>query len=132
MYGYPYSPIYGTPTNYNQPQQTQDERIWVQNEASAEAYLVAPSGFARLWSANDNKFYEKRADATGRPLPMEIYEYKRISPKIATLSDEPNKLSSEDIDAKIEALSARIEALEKAKKGATKNVKQSDTDDTGV
>jgi len=127
MYTFPY---YQTPQqNYNQI--TQDERIWVQNEASAEAYLLAPNGFARLWDSSQNKFYEKRADATGRPLQMEVYEYKRISPKLATEDSNLNKLSFDDINAKIEAINARIEALE-VKKGSAKHDKQSNSDDTGV
>jgi len=59
-----------------QPTST-DERIWVQSEQAAEAYLVAPSSFVRLWDSNKPIFYEKRADATGKPFPMEIYEYSR-------------------------------------------------------
>lgn len=139
MNGYPYYQNFGYQPNFTQPQQnftqqstTQDERIWVQNETSAEAYLLAPNGFARLWDSSTNRFYEKRADATGRPLPMDIYEYKRISPNLSTLGDNASKLSREDIDAKFEAITQRLEALENAKKGAGKNVKQSVTDDTGV
>lgn len=138
MYGYPY---YQNNFNqaqtsfnqgFNQAQTPQDERIWVSSQQAGEAYLISPNGFARLWDSSQPRFYEKRADSTGRPLPMEIYEYKRISPQITTLTDDIKKLSTEDIDAKIEALSARIEALENAKKGAGKNAKQSNTDDTSI
>lgn len=71
MYGYQY---------YNQPsynQAPQDDRIWVQSKQAAEAYLVAPGGFVRLWDTNGNVYYEKRADASGRPLPLDVYEYSR-------------------------------------------------------
>lgn len=138
MYGYPYYPNYqnnfGTQQNFTQTQQntTQDERIWVQNETSAEAYLLAPNGFARLWDSSKPVFYEKRADATGRPLPIDTYEYKRVMPQIATLSDDTIKTSYEEINAKIEAINERIEALEKAKKGAVKNGTKSSTDDTSI
>lgn len=88
MYGYPnylqnYQPKYQN--NYAQQQQPQqntspqDERIWVQNETSAEAYLLAPNGFVRLWDSGRPVFYEKRADATGRPMPMRMFEYKEVS-----------------------------------------------------
>lgn len=137
MYGYPYYQNYnqnsfGSQPSYTQAQTPQDERIWVSSQQAGEAYLISPNGFARLWDSSQPRFYEKRADSTGRPLPMEIYEYKRISPQITTLTDDMNKLSTEDIDAKFEALSARIEALENAKKGAGKNAKQSITDDTSI
>ena len=138
MYGYPY---YQNNFNqaqtsfnqgFNQAPATQDERIWVSSQQAGEAYLISPNGFARLWDSSQPRFYERRADSSGRPLPMEIYEYKRISPQIETLASETSKLSQDDIEAKFEALNARIEALENVKKGAVKNGKQSVTDDTSV
>mgnify|MGYP003293529492 CR=1 FL=1 len=103
-----------------------DERIWVQNETAADSYLVAPNGFVRLWDASVNRFYEKRADATGRPLPMDVYEYsKKNGP-----APEPIKEDDSDIRKEIAALQARIEALEKIKE-VKKNVKSKpDAEDT--
>lgn len=109
-----------------QPPST-DERIWVQNETAADSYLIAPNGFVRLWDASSNRFYEKRADATGRPLPMDVYEYTKKT------SNEPIKDKEETMDYKkeIEALQLRIEALEQ--KGQIKNAKRKpDADDTDV
>lgn len=130
----PYGLTFGQPyqTYAQQNAVVPDERIWVQNETAAEAYLLAPNGFARLWDSSSNRFYEKRADATGRPLPMDIYEYKRILPQIQGNTEETSKLSYEEINAKFEEISQRIEALEKAKKGAVKNAKQSDTDNSSL
>ena len=129
MYNYPNYTNY----NANTPRQNAfpDERIWVQNETSAEAFLLAPSGFARLWDSSQPRFYEKRADATGRPLHMEIYEYKRVTPQINAPTEEVNKLPLEDINAKIEAINERIDRLEQ-KKGAVKNATKSNADDTSV
>lgn len=61
----------------SQPQQ--DDRIWVTSEAAAEAYMVAPGGFVRLWDSNKPVFYEKWADMSGKPLPMNIVDYKSRS-----------------------------------------------------
>ena len=108
-----------------------DERIWVQNETSAEAYLLAPGGFARLWDSSTNRFYEKRADATGRPLPMEVYEYTRVLPQNEVLNSNADKIPMEEINARFDEITSRIDALEKVKK-VTKNAKQSDADDSGV
>ena len=58
-----------------QAQQAQDDRIWVANEAAANAYMVVANGFVRLWDSSQPIFYEKRADASGRPYPMVVYEY---------------------------------------------------------
>lgn len=106
-------------------QAPQDERIWVQNQTSAEAYLVAPNGFVRLWDSSAPVFYEKRADATGRPYPLDIYEYSRKKPQNPILdNDSTNGLRDE-----IEALKARLSALEGIKEGAKKNAKQSNAND---
>lgn len=109
---YPYQFQY-QPINQPSPQPpTQDERIWVQSEQAAESYLVAPNGFVRLWDANKPVFYEKRADATGRPLPIEAYTYSRYEEQ----PPEENPLIE-----KISMLEERISALEgkgKKKKGA--------------
>lgn len=109
MYGFNAYPNYQT--NFNQPLSqpvTQDERIWVQNETSAEAYLVAPNGFVRLWDSSKPIFYEKRADATGRPMPMEMYEYT----KIASNRGLGNADEQCAINERIDGLIKRIEALE--------------------
>lgn len=116
--------------NYNmQPQMPQqmpqqaDERIWVQNDTSAEAYLVAPSGFVRLWDSSGKFFYEKRADASGRPYPMKKYEYKEVN-----ASDQIETTPKIDYMEEINALKERISALEK--KGKPINAKSNTNDAT--
>lgn len=99
-----------------QPQQTYqqtqmqskpDERIWVQSEAQAEAYLVASNGFVRLWHISEPVFYEKGCDAMGRPTPMTAYRYEKIENRG---TNSPNgAIAFED---KINALERRITALE--------------------
>lgn len=64
------------PPQQMQQQSNPDERIWVQGQGAAEAYLVAPNSFVRLWDSQAPIFYEKRADQTGRPF-LEVFEYKR-------------------------------------------------------
>lgn len=108
--------------SYNQPINqpvSQDERLWVQSEQAAEAYLVAPGGFVRLWDSTKPVFYEKRTDASGRPLPMDVFEYQRRS--------VANQI---DIASELNELKERIAALE-VKKGVKVNAK-SNTDDTAV
>lgn len=93
----------------------QDERIWVQGEGAAQAYLVAPNSFVRLWDSQSPVFYEKRADQSGRPY-METYEYKRKDQQTPS-REIPQSVPSVDYEEKIKALEARIEALE----GGTKH-----------
>lgn len=125
------------PQNYVQPQMqvpTLDERIWVQNENAADAYLVAPGSFVRLWDANNNLFYEKRTDATGRPLPMDVYEYNLRQAQTAT-EKAKNDDATIALQNQLEALQRRIEVLENADKNekgqAKTNAKRkSDSDDS--
>lgn len=59
------------------PAPAPDERIWVQGEVAAASWPVTANGFVRLWDSTAHVFYEKRADAQGKPLPLEVYDYKR-------------------------------------------------------
>ena len=107
FYNYPQYPQYGAMPDQLQQYRTQnipqqDEKIYVQGRGSAEAYLVAPGAFVRLWDTNENLFYEKRADQNGRPY-METYEYHRCD-------QVPERHI--DYEAKIKALEERIAALE--------------------
>ena len=116
--------MYGFQNNYfNQP--AADERIWVQNQTAAEAYLMAPNSFVRLWDANQPVFYEKRSDVTGRPMPLEIYEYAKRKPIEAPLTNN----ATVDYQKELEALQRRVEALER---GINESVSESDANDTEV
>lgn len=124
-----YQPNYSMQQNLQSAQPTNDERIWVQGRNSADAYLVAPNGFVRLWDSLTNCFYEKRADATGRPYPIEVYEYKRIEAQRPPLTCE----STNDYSEQIKSLEERIAQLEKGvKKEVKKNVSKSNADDNRV
>lgn len=114
---------------------TVDDRIFVQGELAAQAYLVAPNSFVRLWDSTQNIFYEKRADASGRPY-MEVYEYKKrdnlttqgISESRNTI-DYDNKINA--LSVEISTLRGKIEALERMK-GADTNDAKSNADDSAV
>lgn len=114
-------------------QQNSDERIWVQGKNAAEAYLVAANGFVRLWDSNGQVFYEKRADASGRPC-METYEYKRLGAELPKTESE-NKSSTNDYSKEIDSLKARLAALEKRLNDggrANANVSESNANDSAV
>lgn len=49
-------------------------RIWVQGEAGAKSYLVAPNSVVDLWDSEAHTIYVKSADATGMPR-MQILDY---------------------------------------------------------
>ena len=130
---YGYQPMYTQPVpdqltqmKYNQ---NTDERIWVQGQNAAEAYLVAPNGFVRLWDSSKPVFYEKRADSVGRPF-METYEYTRKdadAPKInPSMTTERNIYADE-----INGLKSRLDVIENKLKEDSNDTK-SDANDTAV
>ena len=57
-----------------QPQPQQNDRIWVQGEAGAKSYLVAPNNSLTLWDSEKQTIYIKSADANGIP-SMKILDY---------------------------------------------------------
>lgn len=68
------------PMNYQQyyPQyQTQTQNngiIWVQGEAGAKSYMVAPNNTVQLWDSEKQVIYLKSADASGMP-SMRVLDY---------------------------------------------------------
>ena len=60
---------------YQVPQQTQQNGIiWIQGEAGAKSYMVAPNNTVTLWDSESQTIYLKSADATGMP-SMKILDY---------------------------------------------------------
>ena len=68
---------------YYQPQVQQNQQfphiasngiIWVQGEAGAKSYLVAPNTTVQLWDSENNVIYLKSADSSGLP-SMRILDY---------------------------------------------------------
>lgn len=71
----------GYPVMYPQmyyPQQYQqaptNDIKWVQGEAGAKSYLVAPNTTVQLWDSESQTIYLKSADASGMP-SMKILDY---------------------------------------------------------
>ena len=56
-----------------QPQQT-NGIIWVQGEAGAKSYLVAPNTTVQLWDSENNVIYLKSADVSGMP-SIKVLDY---------------------------------------------------------
>lgn len=70
-------PIMQQPVQQMQTPQPSDDRIWVQGVAGAKAYFVAPNATVVLWDTESPTLYVKSADATGKPLDMEIINLTR-------------------------------------------------------
>ena len=71
------------PTQYNAyptqmsaapTQPTQSSIIWVQGEAGAKSYLVAPNTTVQLWDSESQTIYLKSADGSGMP-SIKVLDY---------------------------------------------------------
>jgi predicted transcriptional regulator len=67
-----YYPQYQQPIQ--QPVQQNNGIIWVQGEAGAKSYLVAPNTTVQLWDSEKQVIYLKSADASGMP-NMKVLDY---------------------------------------------------------
>jgi hypothetical protein len=109
--GYPatYQPVYQVP----QPQSQQGSIIWVQGEAGAKSYMVAPNSTVTLWDSENQTIYLKSADASGMPsiktLDYTIREARNGANTAPVLTDD--KLSTFATKDEIKAVSDRITAI---------------------
>lgn len=84
-----------------QPTQTNQGLLWVQGEAAARSYLVAPSTTVLLMDSESQVFYLKSTDGSGMPLPLRIFDYterttQQSIPKVARQSLENEQMDLDD------------------------------------
>ena len=89
--GYPsYYPIQGNvPDQLSQlrmqqapltaPSQGNSGLVWVQGEAGAKSFLVAPGTTVMLMDSESPVFYLKSADQSGMPMPLRIFDFTERS-----------------------------------------------------
>jgi len=123
-----------SPINYSQPQFSQNNQlnqplgglIWVQGEAGAKSYLVAPNTTVQLWDSENQIIYLKSADASGMP-SMKIIDYTIRGANLPTADASINEgkfISKDELDAlnrKIERLEGEINKLKPHKKEEKRN-----------
>ena len=100
-----------------QPQMS-NNLIWVQGEAGAKSYLVAPNTTVQLWDSENQTIYLKSADASGMPsiktldytiresMPNNVNIAPTIDSNAFATKDEVNILAQQ-----IAALQGRLEGL---------------------
>lgn len=64
-------------TSLNNPPQTNQGLLWVQGEAAARSYLVAPNSTVLLMDSDASRFYIKSADNAGMP-SLRTFEYAEV------------------------------------------------------
>lgn len=94
--------------------------IWVQGEAAAKSYLVAPNATVVLFDTEGDKFYMKSADSSGMPLPLRTFAYTETKETVTEAPQKSASFTREDFDAaaadyvrksEFEKLKAEIETL---------------------
>lgn len=112
--------------------------IWVQGEAGAKAYLVAPGQTVQLWDSESNTLYIKSADERGVPAirvldyaeRTETHENASNSHECKCKSNFPSKEQFEQLTAKIDAIQAKLDGLmpevEETPKKTAKKAKEAD------
>lgn len=111
-------------------QANQDERIWVSSQSAAEAYLMTPNSFVRLWDSNAPVFYEKRTDGQGRPYPMDTYRYS-LEDRTNTKKDVSEKDNTE-IQERLQKLEERLALIESGMYGGGKHDSKSYSNDATI
>lgn len=111
------------PMNWQRP----DQQVinWVQGEAGAKSWFVAPGATVLLMDSEDMRFYLKTADANGMP-SMRVFQYTEVgAPKPQEAAPAGNYVTAEtfgrfkdEVLARLDELSAPVEvSLSRKKKG---------------
>lgn len=98
---------------FQQPQQQQTYNqglLWVQGEAGAKSFLVAPGASVLLMDSETPKFYIKSADNAGMP-NMRTFEYKEVLPNQNPQPLEESKTVGYATQEEIAELKKQIEEL---------------------
>lgn len=104
--------------------QTNQGLLWVQGEAGAKSYLVAPNTTVLLMDSEASRFYLKSTDGAGMP-NLRTFEYKEVLPN----APQPAQSDLDNLDdkyvtrAEYEALQAKYaEIMEKVNNFPTSNM----------
>ena len=106
-----YPQYYPTQLASSQIQQTNNGPIWVQGEAAAKSYLVAPNTTVALWDSENPVIYLKSADPSGLP-SMKVLDYTIRGGQ--PLNQNVEYATKDDL----EKLRAKIAEIKESLKGA--------------
>lgn len=129
-YNFPvgYQPMYYPTQSNNYPMQqsvspAQNSLIWIQGEAAAKSYLVAPGSTVALWDSESQTIFLKSADASGMPsmrvLDYTIREDASRTPGNAPKIDFATKDDVESIQKQIDEIRAIMPRRKAARNEST-------------
>lgn len=125
--GFPmsYQPMYPQYNNYLPQQTTQQQNdtgiLWVQGEAGAKSWAVAPGKSVMLMDSESNTFYIKSSDASGMPMPLRIFDYTERTQQVQQAQPVVNhqtEIDTSQFVTKAE-LDKKLDELFKSKKEVT-------------
>lgn len=106
------------PPQVAQPASQNNNLVWVQGEAGAKSYLVAPNNTIPLWDSEAQVIYLKSADASGMP-SMKVLDYTiRQSANLPQNGPINNKaeeyVTKEEMNSFRAEISKQIEAVKES------------------
>ena len=81
------------PFQFSPAQQNDGNLIWVQGEAGAKAYLVAPNARVILWDTENPTIYIKSADSSGIP-SMRILDWTERNANVPAVQNVISNVSN--------------------------------------
>lgn len=102
------------------PQQNNSGLLWVQGEAGAKSFLVAPGQSALLMDSEAMRFYIKSTDMSGMPLPLRVFSYKEEGGGQTVKPEPPASGPNMDRYVTWEGLEERLSRLAEAKSHTVK------------
>ena len=125
-YQAPYQQSYYPMNNYQTQQQS--GLIWVQGEAAAKAYLVAPGCTVQLWDSEEKVIYLKSADASGMP-SMKILDYTIRGDANTPAIPSAEFATKEEVNALAEKVQSMKDELAGITKRRSRLMKEEDFDE---
>ena len=116
-----------------QQQQNNNGLIWVQGEAGAKSYLVAPNSTVLLMDSENQRFYLKSSDASGMPMPLRVFEYTEKTQNAPNKAQEAQTIdySSFATKAELDALRSEIDSISKSIPRQTMKTRKMEVDADG-
>ncbi len=87
--------------------------LWVQGEAAAKSWAVAPGATVVLWDSENPFIYIKSADASGVPSMRKI-RWEDYRPEVEQSATDGVK----ELEKRIDAIEKRLEEMEKKEEQA--------------
>lgn len=103
---YPAYPQMQAPQTQQQPQQNQPHNsiIWVQGNAAAKSYPVAPGNTIMMLDSEEPVFYIKSVDTSGMPMPLRVFDFTERTEAVPQHVDTDNFITRDEFEKRIAEL----------------------------